>query len=97
MNERIYHQALDICKSWSFNSSLSLTSLIFQAQVCSYVYRDIVLTNSTGYHMCTHIAKSLQTLCKAIQNAVQTYNTAAIAMSPPTLPLTGQWPPIIHS
>ena len=74
---------MTICKSWSFNSSLSSTNSILQAQVCSYVYHVIVLTNSTGYCMCTHIAKSLQTQCKAIQNAVQYYNTAATAMSPP--------------
>ena len=33
--------------------------------------------------MRTHITKSLQTRCKAIQNAVRQYNTAAEAMSPP--------------
>ena len=33
--------------------------------------------------MRTHIAKSLQTRCKAIQNAVKVYNAAASALSPP--------------
>ena len=37
--------------------------------------------------MHTHIAKSLNTQCKAIQNAVKGYNAAALHMSPshPTL------------
>lgn len=33
--------------------------------------------------MRTHIAKSLQTRCKAIQNAVAAYNSAALALHPP--------------
>jgi len=33
--------------------------------------------------MRTHIAKSLQTRCKAIQNAVKAYNAAALALDPP--------------
>jgi hypothetical protein len=37
----------------------------------------------TGYRMRKHIAKSLQTRCKAIQNAVKTYNAAALEMIPP--------------
>ncbi|TFY68930.1 hypothetical protein EVJ58_g720 [Rhodofomes roseus] len=37
----------------------------------------------TGYRMRTHIAKSLQARCKAIQNAVKAYNEAAAALDPP--------------
>ena len=33
--------------------------------------------------MCTRIAKSLNTQCKAIQNAVKSYNVVALHMSPP--------------
>lgn len=33
--------------------------------------------------MCTHIAKSLQTRCKVIQNAVAAHNVAALAIHPP--------------
>lgn len=33
--------------------------------------------------MRTHIAKSLQTRCRAIQNAVSAYNSAALALYPP--------------
>ncbi|KAG2157044.1 hypothetical protein DEU56DRAFT_867153 [Suillus clintonianus] len=39
--------------------------------------------SQTAYKMHTHISKSLQTRCHAIQNAVKTYNTAAAALSPP--------------
>jgi hypothetical protein len=35
----------------------------------------------TGYQMCTHIIKSLNTHCKVIQNAVKAYN--ASALNPP--------------
>jgi hypothetical protein len=36
-----------------------------------------------GYRMRTHIAKSLQRWCKAIQNAAKAYNAAAMALDPP--------------
>lgn len=44
--------------------------------------------------MRTHIAKSLQTRCKAIQNAVKVYNTAALALSPPRP--TVDWSRVSH-
>ncbi|KAL7280958.1 hypothetical protein ACG7TL_005907 [Trametes sanguinea] len=37
----------------------------------------------TGYKTRTYIAKSLQTRCKAIRNAVNAYNEAARALNPP--------------
>ena len=37
----------------------------------------LLIFNPPAYHMRTHIAKVLQSRCKAIQNAVKTYNTAA--------------------
>ncbi|KAJ3541684.1 hypothetical protein NM688_g6049 [Phlebia brevispora] len=37
----------------------------------------------TGYKMRTHIAKSLQTRCKAIRRAVAAYNKAAVTADPP--------------
>lgn len=43
----------------------------------------VMLISFTGYKMRTHIAKSLQTRCKAIQNAVTAYNTAALVLYPP--------------
>jgi hypothetical protein len=44
--------------------------------------------------MRSHIAKLLQSRCKAIQNAVQAYNTAALALSPPHLTL--DWSKVSH-
>ncbi|KAF7799883.1 hypothetical protein EIP86_011125 [Pleurotus ostreatoroseus] len=43
--------------------------------------------SQTGYKMRTHIAKSLQTRCKAIRRAVNTYNKAAALLDPPRPPL----------
>lgn len=44
--------------------------------------------------MCTHIAKALQTCCKAIRNAVKKYNAAALKM---TLPKpTVDWLQVSH-
>ena len=44
--------------------------------------------------MRTHIAKALQSRCKAIRNAVKTYNTAAMQLDPPR-PLIS-WESISH-
>jgi hypothetical protein len=49
---------------------------------------------SEGYRMRTHIAKSLQTRCKAIQNAVKSYNAAALALEPPAPTL--DWSKVSH-
>jgi hypothetical protein len=44
--------------------------------------------------MRTHIAKSLQTRCRAIQNAVKKYNEAASELRPPWPPL--EWSKVSH-
>ena len=44
--------------------------------------------------MRTHIAKALQTRCKAIRNAVKTYNSAASQLDPPRPPIS--WESISH-
>jgi hypothetical protein len=44
--------------------------------------------------MRTHIAKALQNRCKAIRNAVKTYNTAAAQLHPPRPPIN--WESISH-
>ena len=44
--------------------------------------------------MWTHIAKALQSRCKAIRNAVKTYNTAAAQLNPPHPPIS--WESISH-
>ena len=48
-----------------------------------YFYSDY----EKGYKMRTHIAKSLQTRCKAIRRALAEYNAAARELSPPREPL----------
>ena len=57
-----------------------------------YIYFQTIITEChiyfyTGYKIWTHIAKALQTRCKAIHNAVAAYNKAALNMIParPTL------------
>ena len=44
--------------------------------------------------MQTHIAKALQSCCKAIRNAVKMYNTAAMQLDPPCPPIS--WESISH-
>ncbi|OSD02720.1 hypothetical protein PYCCODRAFT_1444831 [Trametes coccinea BRFM310] len=48
----------------------------------------------TGYHMRTYIAKNLQRRCKAIRNAVNSYNAAAAALDPPHEAL--DWTKVSH-
>ncbi|KAL7283107.1 LOW QUALITY PROTEIN: hypothetical protein ACG7TL_002532 [Trametes sanguinea] len=48
----------------------------------------------TGYHMRTYIAKNLQRRCKAIWNAVNSYNAAAAALDPPREAL--DWTKVSH-
>ncbi|GBE83750.1 hypothetical protein SCP_0508060 [Sparassis crispa] len=48
----------------------------------------------TAYRMRMHIAKSLQTRCEAIRNAVQVYNAAAGVLNPPRPTL--DWAKISH-
>jgi hypothetical protein len=44
--------------------------------------------------MRTHIAKALQSRCKAIRNAVKTYNAAAVQLNPPRPPIS--WEAVSH-
>ncbi|KAH7904203.1 hypothetical protein BJ138DRAFT_1239965, partial [Hygrophoropsis aurantiaca] len=48
----------------------------------------------TGYKMRSHIAKALQTRCKAIKSALKVYNDAAHALSPPAPTL--EWERVSH-
>ncbi|KAG1807731.1 hypothetical protein EV424DRAFT_1543713 [Suillus variegatus] len=50
--------------------------------------------SQTGYRMRTHIAKALQTRCKAIQSKVKEYNAAASALVPPAPSL--DWSRVSH-
>ncbi|KAH9829418.1 uncharacterized protein C8Q71DRAFT_799693 [Rhodofomes roseus] len=49
---------------------------------------------NTAYRVRTHIAKALQKRSKAIQNAVKTYNAAALALTPPRP--TVDWSKVSH-
>ncbi|KZT70621.1 hypothetical protein DAEQUDRAFT_653957, partial [Daedalea quercina L-15889] len=62
IDERRYHRALD-----------KLQQLVIQRL---FELHKMNLSQ-TGYRMHTHMAKSLQTRCKAIQSAVKAYNAAA--------------------
>ena len=71
-------------RGWWYRGLLSSISWILPAW--GRLYCNLCTTVSNwliGYHMCTHIAKSLNTQCKAIQNAVKSYNEVALHMSPP--------------
>ena len=50
--------------------------------------------NPPAYHMRTHIAKALQSRCKAIRNAVKAYNAAAAELYPPRPPI--RWEAVSH-
>lgn len=54
----------------------------------------MLLKGFVAYKMRTHIAKSLQTRCRAIQNAVKKYNEAASELQPPRPPL--EWSKVSH-
>ncbi|KAJ7310639.1 hypothetical protein DFH08DRAFT_918249 [Mycena albidolilacea] len=62
------------------------------------VQRIFELTNvnqsQTGYKMRRHIAKSLQARSKAVKNAIDRYNDAALALDPPMASLT--WEQVVE-
>ncbi|OCH83864.1 hypothetical protein OBBRIDRAFT_815682 [Obba rivulosa] len=76
---RDYHRALD-----------NLQRLVVQRL---FELHNLNLSQ-TGYRMRTHIAKSLQTRCKAIRNAVTMYNKAALSLDPPRP--TIDWTKVSH-
>ena len=47
----------------------------------------VMTEHFTGYKARTHLAKSLQTRCKAIRSATDAYNRAACSLDPPRPPL----------
>ncbi|KAG2029491.1 hypothetical protein BDR03DRAFT_936832 [Suillus americanus] len=79
MSQREYHHTLD-------NLQRLVVLRLFELHKLNI--------SQTGYRMRTHIAKSLQTRCKAIQNAVKSYNTAALALDPPAPTL--DWSKVSH-
>ena len=53
-----------------------------------------MFSNYSGYKLRTHMAKSLQTRSKTIRRAIDTYNKAAAALSPPRPSL--DWSDVSH-
>ncbi|KAG1887413.1 uncharacterized protein F5891DRAFT_967298 [Suillus fuscotomentosus] len=81
MSNHQYQRALD-------NLQRLVVQQLFELQ------RLNISQTGASYKMRTHISKSLQTRCHAIQNAVKTYNTAAAALSPPRPQL--DWSKVSH-
>ncbi|KAJ8456302.1 hypothetical protein ONZ45_g18777 [Pleurotus djamor] len=79
MRTRRYHRALE-------NLQKLVIQRLFELQKMNLA--------GTGYKLRTHIAKSLQTRCKAIQRAITAYNTAALELDPPRPPLN--WSEVSH-
>ncbi|KAG2353443.1 hypothetical protein BDR07DRAFT_1496245 [Suillus spraguei] len=86
-----YIDTIKFITTRSFHKSLAnLQSLVVQ-----HLFELHKLNISkTGYCMQTHIAKSLQTRCKAIQNAMKIYNEAALTLNPPAPML--DWSKVSH-
>lgn len=87
MRERKYRRALDKLQELVVKRLFELHKLNL-SQTCKHfdfdIYTLILISLSlSAYKLRTHIAKSLQTRCKAIRNAVAKYNTAAAALTPP--------------
>ena len=58
------------------------------------MFEFVTSLNPSAYHMRTHIAKALQSRCKAIRNAVKTYNAAAAQLNPPRPSIS--WEAVSH-
>ncbi|KAG6876186.1 hypothetical protein C0992_000548 [Termitomyces sp. T32_za158] len=79
ISRRKYEQALDKLQKL-------VIQRLFELQKMNLSY--------TAYKMRTHIAKSLQTRCQAIRNAVATYNKSALELDPPQPTL--DWSRVSH-
>ncbi|KAF9231234.1 hypothetical protein BU15DRAFT_90967 [Melanogaster broomeanus] len=86
-----YEQTLKYVSKRNFRKRLDmLRHLVVQ---CLFELQKLNVSQ-TAYKMRTHISKSLQTQCRAIQNAVKAYNSAAAALTPPRPPL--EWSKVSH-
>ena len=89
--ERRYHQALNKLQRLVTQRLFELHRLNLSGIgqfSCRRTLRFLVITfKLTGYKARTHLAKSLQTRCKAIRSATDTYNKAARLLDPPRPPL----------
>ena len=90
IKERKYHCALiNNLQKLVIQCLFELNKLNIAATGKLISFYEVSLIYLLGYHMCIHIAKSLQTCCEAIQNAVWTYNLLQQKCLPLTLLLTG--------
>ncbi|KAG2337513.1 hypothetical protein BDR05DRAFT_849745, partial [Suillus weaverae] len=56
----------------------------FEGLIVAWIFELTKMNRSgTGYKMCKHIAKALQTCSTAIRNALDYYNAVACTLSPP--------------
>jgi len=88
ISERRYHQALNnlqrlVTQRLFELHRLNLSGIGSNFPPLSYLCSNVGL----GYKARTHLAKSLQTRCKAIRNATEAYNRAAQSLNPPRPPL----------
>lgn len=100
---RDYHRALDKLQKLVLQRLFQLHKLNLNQTGKRFIYIYIILfifnlflmlSTSSGYKMRTHIAKALQARCKAIQNAVNAYNVAAVKLNPPKPTL--DWSRVSH-
>jgi hypothetical protein len=84
MSTRTYQRALEELQRLVIQRLFELHKMNISATGnCVYYFIPRDLPTHTAYHMRTHIAKALQSRCKAIRNAVKTYNAAAAQLDPP--------------
>ena len=95
LKERTYHRALEKLQKLVILRLFELHKLNLSRTGKHCLLDPVgILTRETGYKMRTHLAKSLQTRCKAIKKAVDAYNAAAAALTPPRPPV--DWSRVSH-
>ena len=89
--KRRYHQALNKLQRLVTQRLFELHRLnlsgIGQFSCCRTLWFSEITFELIGYKAHTHLAKSLQTQCKAIHSATDAYNQAARSLNPPCPPL----------
>lgn len=97
MSRRRYHRALEHLQRLVVQRLFELHKLNLQhTGQCRRPLglRSMLMHNPLAYKVRTHIAKALQTRCKAIRNAVSAYNAAALSLTPPRP--TVDWQKVSH-
>ncbi|KAJ7512593.1 hypothetical protein B0H11DRAFT_1699088 [Mycena galericulata] len=72
-------------KKWKYQLALDALELLIVERIFELTKMN---QSQTGYKMRKHIAKALQARSKAVKNAIDRYNTAAVALDPPMPHLT---------